>query len=60
MAIETRVAQKEKLYSLLVVLKAYQRAGLTILPELRQAIRYAMAAMEAEDIAHVEKQVEKE
>ena len=57
MAIETRVAQKEKLYTLLVVKKAYETAGLAILPELKQAINYAMAAMETEDIAHVEKQV---
>jgi len=31
-----------------------------ILPELTQAIRYAMAAMESEDIAHVEKQVKQD
>jgi len=60
MAIETRVAQKEKLYSLLVVKKAYEKAGMEILPELTQAIRYAMAAMESEDIAHVEKQVKQD
>ena len=57
MAIETRVAQKEKLYDLLFVKKAYEKAGIKILPELKQTIRAAMAAMEAEDIAHVEKQV---
>ena len=57
MAIETRVAQKEKLYTLLVVKKAYTDAGMKVLPELSQAIRYAMAAMQPEDIAHVEKQI---
>lgn len=57
MAIETLVAQKEKLFSLLIVKKAYQDAGLQILPELSSAIQYAMAAMFPEDIAHVEKQV---
>jgi len=39
------------------VKKAYEKAGIKILPELKQTIRAAMAAMEAEDIAHVEKQV---
>jgi len=57
MAIETRVAQKEKLYGLLVVKRAYLKAGIVILPELEQTIEFAKAAMDAEDIAHIEKQV---
>ena len=57
MATETRVAQKEKLYALLKVKKGYMDAGEKVLPVLEDAIESAMAAMDAEDIAHVEKQV---
>jgi DNA helicase HerA-like ATPase len=57
MAIETRVAQKEKLYALLRVKKGYQDAGLEVLAVLEEAIEYAKAPMEAEDISHIEKQV---
>ena len=57
MAIETRVAQKEKLFALLRVKKGYESAGEKVLPVLKEAIYYALAAMEAEDIAHIEKQV---
>jgi len=57
MAIETRVAQKEKLYSLLVVKKAYEKAGLVILQELETSINYAKAGMDPEDIAYIEKQI---
>ena len=57
MAIETRVAQKEKLFSLLVVKKGYQDKGMEVLHILQQTIEFAMAGMDAEDIAHVEKQV---
>ena len=55
MAIETRVAQKDKLYALLKVKKAYLDAGMAILPALEDAIGVAIAPMEAEDVAHVEK-----
>jgi len=60
MAIETRVVQKERLYDLLFVKKAYEKAGMKILPELAQTIKSAMAAMDAADIAHVEKHVEQD
>jgi hypothetical protein len=57
MAVETRVALKEKLYTLLRVKKGYMDAGVEILPVLVEAIEYAKAPMDAEDIAHIEKQV---
>ena len=57
MVIETRVAQKEKLYALLVVKRAYKEADIQILPELENGIEAAMAAMDDEDILHVEKRV---
>ena len=60
MAIETRVAQKDKLYSLLLVKRAYEKKGLEVIKDLKWAVNYAMAAMEQEDIAWVEKQVERE
>ena len=60
MASGARVSQKEKLYSLLLVKKAYEKAGIEILPELKNVIQYAKIVMRAEDIAHVEKQVEQE
>jgi len=59
MAIETRVAQKERLYSLLRVKKVYEIEGVKVLPVLEDAIEYAMAGMEAEDVSYVEKQVSK-
>ena len=58
MAIETRVAQKDKLFALLEVKKAYEEAGIEILPAFYQAISRAKAVMDAEDIAYVEKQIE--
>ena len=57
MAIETRVAQKDKLYALLRVKKAYLDKKAEVLPELEEAIRTAIAPMEAEDVAHIEKLV---
>ena len=58
MAIETRIAQKEKLYSLLTVKKAYIDEGVIVLPALEISINYAKAGMDPEDIALIEKQVE--
>jgi len=60
MAIETRVAQKEKLSELLRVRKAYQKENVVILPYLKDAISRAKSAMEAEDVAYVEKLVAEE
>ena len=57
MAIETRVAQKEKLYILLRTKKGYESKGLEILPFLEETINYTVASMEAEDVAYVEKKV---
>ena len=57
MTTETRVAQKDKLYTLLFVKKAYVTAGIEVLPALNEAIRAAKAVMDAEDVAYVEKQV---
>ena len=58
MGIETRVAQKEKLYSLLAIKKAFELANMEMHPEVSRQIRQAKAAMVEEDISHVEKQVE--
>ena len=58
MAIETRVAQKEKLYALLAVRKAYEDAGIEILQELKSQIRQTIAVMEAEDVAYVREQLQ--
>jgi len=57
MAIETRVAQKDKLYALLFVKKAYEDAGIKVLPALIQTINFAKASMEQEDVAYIEKQI---
>ncbi|MCL2171249.1 MAG: hypothetical protein FWB71_03770 [Defluviitaleaceae bacterium] len=58
MAIETRVAQKEKLFGLLIVQKALNQKGVTE-RELERPIDYAEAAMEAEDVAYVRDKVAK-
>ncbi|MCL2171571.1 MAG: hypothetical protein FWB71_05400 [Defluviitaleaceae bacterium] len=55
MGIETRVAQKDKLYSLLHIKRAYEKQSIVILPELEQVIESTIAVMEAEDVAYVEK-----
>jgi hypothetical protein len=57
--IETRAAQKDKLYILLRIKKEYQSEGIKILALLEEAINNAMAVMEAEDVVYVEKQVAK-
>ncbi|MCL1996510.1 MAG: hypothetical protein FWG63_09915 [Defluviitaleaceae bacterium] len=57
MATETRVAQKDKLYSLLIVKKAYEDADIEVLDTLTQTIQYAKAVMEPEDVAYIEKHV---
>ena len=57
MALETKVAQKEKLYCLLKVKKAYVEQGVEVLMALEDEIERAKAAMEADDVAYVEKQV---
>ena len=57
MVIETRVSQKDKLYTLLRVKKEYESHGMKILPILEEAIKTAIASMDAEDVAYVEKQV---
>jgi|GEM_PF-1201885 len=59
MAIETRVAQKDKLYGLLLVQKAYEHQGAGTAQELDRLISNARAVMEAEDVAYVEKEVAK-
>ena len=51
MSFETRVAQKEKLHVLLYVRKAYEKAGMAILPALKDAIVQAVSVMDAEDVA---------
>ncbi|MCL2171248.1 MAG: hypothetical protein FWB71_03765 [Defluviitaleaceae bacterium] len=58
MAIETRVAQKEKLYALLVVQKALDDKGIQE-KELERQIGTAIAPMEAEDVAYVKEQAAK-
>lgn len=57
MEFDTRVIQKDKLYLLLRVKKDYLSAGYKILPFLADAISFAKAAMDAEDVAYVEKQI---
>lgn len=57
MAIETRVAQKDKLYTLLSIKKEYENAGIVVLPGLQKAINHVSATMEAEDVSYVEKQI---
>ena len=58
MALETRVAQKEKLFVLLKVKKDYEQKNLPVISSLHDAISYAKAAMEPEDVAYIEKQIE--
>jgi len=59
MAIETRVSLKDKLFDLLMIKKTYTVKGIEIVPFLEDAISRASASMEAEDVAYVEKEVEK-
>ena len=59
MAIETRVAQKDKLYTLLYVRKLTLQKGLTDFPEMEALIIQAIAVMEAEDVAYVREQIAK-
>ena len=57
MSIETKVAQKDKLYTLLSIKKEYEDSGLEIKSKLEYAISFSKAVMNPEDVAYVEKQV---
>ena len=59
MAIETRVAQKDKLHTLLSIQRLIEKAGYPNLPELTFMINQACAVMEAEDVAYVREQIAK-
>ena len=57
MAIETRVAQKDKLYALLAVKRACINENVRVVQELEKQIEQAKTVMEPEDVAYVEKQM---
>lgn len=57
MAIETRVAQKDKLHALLIVQKSYEAQGIEATMELKMLIKQAITVMEAEDVSYVKEQV---
>ena len=57
MAIDTRVAQKDKLYTILFIKHAIEKAGQPVLLEIHLLENLAMAAMEPEDVAYVQKQI---
>jgi len=57
MALETNVAQKIRLFNLLIVEKAYLAKNIEIVPELKNAIISTIAEMDEKDVAYVEKQV---
>jgi hypothetical protein len=59
MSIETRVAQKDKLHTLLTVQKLIANAGYPSLPEIEFLVNQAIAVMEAEDVAYVREQIAK-
>jgi len=59
-AIEIKVTQKERLFSLLTIKAASQGTDLKMLDALDKEIRRAIAGMDEADIAHVEKLVAQE
>lgn len=59
MAIEIRIAQKDKLYTLLYVQALTIKRGLTDFKELELLINQACAVMEAEDVSYVREQIAK-
>ena len=58
MAIETRVAQKDKLFDLLLIKAALEEEGQALPRILTLIIRQTIASMEAEDVAYVQQQID--